>query len=110
VKAEGEDRIQKAVEQALASPLLDVSDISGAYGVLIHISGGEDMTLGEVTQAGEIILEKAPNTGRIVWGAKVDESLQDASKLQQYSQVLWTLGNLHNRARVPKYFFISIDN
>jgi cell division protein FtsZ len=74
-EAEGENRIEKAMEQALSTPLLDVSDISGTYGVLVHISGGEDMTLGEVTQAGEIILQKAPNTGRIVWGANVDESL-----------------------------------
>lgn len=73
--AEGENRIQKAVEQALSTPLLDVSDLSSTYGVLIHIAGGADMTLGEVTQAGELILQKAPNTGRIVWGAKVDESL-----------------------------------
>ncbi len=73
--AEGENRIEMAMEQALSTPLLDVSDISGAYGVLIHIVGGEDMTLGEVSQAGEIILQKAPNTGRIVWGAKVNESL-----------------------------------
>jgi len=80
-EADGENRIQKAVEQALASPLLDVSDISGAYGVLIHVTGGEDMTLGEVTQAGEIILQKAPNTGRIVWGAKVDESLEGRVKV-----------------------------
>jgi cell division protein FtsZ len=80
-EGEGESRIQKAVEQALASPLLDVSDISGAYGVLIHVTGGEDMTLGEVTQAGELILQKAPNTGRIVWGAKVDESLEGRVKV-----------------------------
>jgi len=80
-EGEGENRIQKAVEQALASPLLDVSDISGAYGVLIHVTGGEDMTLGEVTQAGELILQKAPNTGRIVWGAKVDESLKGRVKV-----------------------------
>ncbi|VVB84514.1 Cell division protein FtsZ [uncultured archaeon] len=73
--AEGENRIEKAMEQALSTPLLDVGDISGTYGVLIHIEGGEDMTLGEVTQAGEIIIQKAPNTGRIVWGAKVEESL-----------------------------------
>ncbi len=73
--AEGENRIEKAMEQALATPLLDVPDISGTYGVLVHIAGGEDMTLGEVSQAGEIILQKAPNTGRIVWGAKVDEAL-----------------------------------
>lgn len=74
-EAEGENRIEKAMEQALSTPLLDVTDFSGTYGVLVHISGGEDMTLGEVTQAGEIILQKAPNTGRIVWGANVDESL-----------------------------------
>lgn len=73
--ADGENRIEKAMEQALATPLLDVPDISGTYGVLIHIAGGEDMTLGEVSQAGEIIIQKAPDTGRIVWGAKVDESL-----------------------------------
>ncbi|HEY9206075.1 MAG TPA: cell division protein FtsZ [Candidatus Methanoperedens sp.] len=74
-ESEGGNRIENAVEQALSAPLLDVADISSAYGVLIHIAGGEDMTLGEVTQAGEIMLQKAPNTGRIVWGAKVDESL-----------------------------------
>jgi cell division protein FtsZ len=74
-EAESENRIEKAMEQALSTPLLDVTDFSGTYGVLVHISGGEDMTLGEVTQAGEIILQKAPNTGRIVWGANVDESL-----------------------------------
>lgn len=80
-EAEGENRIEKAMEQALSTPLLDVSDISGAYGVLIHITGGEDMTLGEVTRAGEIILQKAGSTGRIVWGAKVDESLAGRVKV-----------------------------
>lgn len=75
-EAEGENRIQKAVEQALSSPLIDVTDISQAYGVLINIMGGEDMTLGEVAQAGELLLQKAPNIERIVWGAKVDESLK----------------------------------
>ncbi len=80
-ESEGQNRIQNAVEQALASPLLDIPDISRAYGVMIHITGGEDMTLGEVTEAGEIILEKAPNTGRIVWGARVDESLAGRVKV-----------------------------
>lgn len=74
-EAEGEDRVEKAVEQALTTPLLEVSDISSAYGMLIHVMGGDDMTLGEVVQAGELMLQKAPNTGRIIWGAKVDEEL-----------------------------------
>jgi cell division GTPase FtsZ len=42
--------------------------------MLIHIMGGEDMTLGEVTQAAELMLKIAPNTGRIILGAKVDEA------------------------------------
>ncbi len=74
-EAEGEKRIETAVDQALSTPLLEVTDISSAYGVLIHIMGGEDLTLGEVALAGELMLKKAPNTGRIIWGAKVDEAL-----------------------------------
>jgi cell division protein FtsZ len=52
-----------------------VVDITGAYGVLIYIMDGDDVTLGEVMQAGELMFQKAPNTGRIVWGAKVDETI-----------------------------------
>jgi len=74
-EGEGEKRIEKAIDTALSTPLLDVADISRAYGVLLHIMGGEDMTLGEVTQAGELMLQRAPNTCRIVWGAKVDDAL-----------------------------------
>ncbi len=73
--ADGEDRIMKAVSRALAVPLLDISDISAAYGVLIHIAGGEDMTLDEVAVAGESIVDKVHNTRRVVWGARVDSSL-----------------------------------
>ncbi|TAN46233.1 MAG: cell division protein FtsZ, partial [Candidatus Methanoperedens sp.] len=74
-ESDGEDRITRAVGQALAVPLLDISDISAAYGVLIHIAGGEDMTLEEVAAAGERIVDKVPDTRRVVWGARVDGSL-----------------------------------
>ncbi len=74
-ESDGEDRIVKAVSQALAVPLLDISDISATYGVLIHIVGGEDMTLEEVAAAGELIMDRVPDTRRISWGAKVDSSL-----------------------------------
>jgi cell division protein FtsZ len=74
-EGDGEDRVGKAVAQALATPLLDVRDISASYGVLVHIVGGEDLTLEEVAVAGELIMEKVPNTKRIIWGAKVDNNL-----------------------------------
>jgi cell division protein FtsZ len=74
-EGDGEGRVEKAVSQALSTPLLDITDVSTAYGVLIHIVGGEDMTLDEVAVAGELIMEKVPNTKRVIWGAKVDQSL-----------------------------------
>ncbi|TRZ89075.1 MAG: cell division protein FtsZ [Methanosarcinales archaeon] len=74
-EGDGENRVEKAVAQALSTPLLDVRDISASYGVLVHIVGGEDMTLEEVAVAGELIMDKVPNTKRIIWGAKVDNNL-----------------------------------
>ncbi|MCZ7362702.1 MAG: hypothetical protein O8C58_05135, partial [Candidatus Methanoperedens sp.] len=70
-----EDRVGKAVAQAISTPLLDVRDISSSYGVLVHIVGGEDLTLEEVAVAGELIMDKVSNTKRIIWGAKVDNNL-----------------------------------
>src|SRR5659263_282621 len=74
-EGDGEDRVAKAVSQAISTPLLDITDITTAYGVLIHIVGGEDMTLEEVAVAGEQIIDKVPNTKRVIWGAKVDDQL-----------------------------------
>lgn len=74
-EGDGENRVEKAVSQAISTPLLDITDISTAYGVLIHIVGGEDMTLDEVAIAGELIMDKVPNTKRVIWGAKVDPAL-----------------------------------
>jgi len=75
-ESDGEDRVTEAVSKALATPLLDITDISSSKGVLIHIAGGEDMTLEEVAKVGEIVGEKVPHTTNIVWGAKVDPALQ----------------------------------
>ncbi len=74
-EGDGTDRVTKAVSQAISTPLLDVTNISDCYGVLIHIVGGEDLTLEEVAVTGELIMDKVPNTKRIIWGAKVDNNL-----------------------------------
>jgi len=75
-EGEGENRVSKAVAQALATPLLDITDISFSKGVLVHIAGGEDMTLEEVAKVGEMVGEKVPHTTKIAWGARVDPALQ----------------------------------
>jgi cell division protein FtsZ len=74
-EGDGQTRVERAVAQAISTPLLDITDISTAYGVMIHIVGGEDMTLEEVAVAGEQIMDRVPNTKRVIWGAKVDPDL-----------------------------------
>jgi cell division protein FtsZ len=74
-EGEGEDRVSKAVSQALATPLLDITDISTSKGMLIHIAGGEDMTLEEVAKVGEMVAGKIPHTTNVAWGARIDESI-----------------------------------
>jgi cell division protein FtsZ len=69
-------KVEHAVERALNERLLDVEDITKARGVLIHISGGDDMTLEEVHRGGELIKRYMPPNSKVIWGAKVDPSLK----------------------------------
>ncbi|MCE8422905.1 MAG: cell division protein FtsZ [Candidatus Methanoperedens sp.] len=80
-ESDGQNRVEKAVAQAISTPLLDVTDLTSCYGVLIHIVGGEDLTLEEVAVAGELVMDKVPNTKRIIWGAKVDTNLTGAVRV-----------------------------
>ncbi len=66
-------RVEESVEEALANPLLDIS-YEGATGALIHITGGEDMTLEEIDRAGQIITASLHQDANVIWGARVDES------------------------------------
>ena len=63
------------MKRAVATPLLDTPKISSPYGVLINIIGGGDMTLDEVAEIGELMSKHVPDTKRVIWGAKVDESM-----------------------------------
>lgn len=73
---EGPDRVNLAVKTTLAHPLLDV-DYKGATGALIHIIGGEDMTLGEANEIGEKLTAELDPQATITWGARVDPRLND---------------------------------
>ncbi len=66
-------RVDEAVEEALANPLLDIN-YEGATGALIHITGGEDMTLQEIDSAGQRITASLHADANVIWGARVDES------------------------------------
>ena len=74
--AEGENRATKAVSQALASPLLNDNDITGANYILLNItSGEEEVAMDEVEEISDYIQAESGNTADIIWGNGHDESL-----------------------------------
>jgi cell division protein FtsZ len=77
----GEGRVEQAVERALNGRLLDIEDVTKARGLLIHVSGGEDLTLYEVNHAAEIMKRSVPPKAKIIWGARVDQELQGSASV-----------------------------
>ncbi|MBP9202130.1 MAG: cell division protein FtsZ, partial [Gemmatimonadales bacterium] len=72
----GENRAMEAAQQAISSPLLDNVSIAGASGVLINITGGNDLTLGEATTINDIIHDAVGDEAEIIFGAATDPSMQ----------------------------------
>ncbi len=72
----GENRAAAAAEAAISSPLLETS-IEGAHGVLLNITGGATLGLYEVNEAAEIIAKSADPEANIIFGAVIDEELDD---------------------------------
>ncbi|MGI6037245.1 MAG: cell division protein FtsZ [Limnochordia bacterium] len=75
-RANGEDRAIKAARAAICSPLLETS-IDGAKGILLNITGSSNLGLLEVNEAAEIVAEAADPDAHIIFGAVIDESLED---------------------------------
>jgi cell division protein FtsZ len=75
--AHGDNRAIEAAHQAISSPLLEESSIDGARGVLLNVTGGPDMALHEVHDAAAIIRESAHEEAHIIFGAVIDEKLED---------------------------------
>jgi cell division protein FtsZ len=79
--SDGMDRIEQATRMALDSQLLDIKDVSMAQGALIHVVGGDDITLEEVTRAGELVTRSLTKDVRIVWGARVDPAMKKKARV-----------------------------
>ena len=71
---EGEDRMMRATMQALSSPLLE-SSFQGATGVLLNITGGDDLTLGETNRAAELLNRASNPDALVIFGVVRDKEL-----------------------------------
>jgi len=79
-ESDAPNRAEEAVQNALRSPLLDV-DYAGATGALIHVCGGNQMTIEEANRVGEIVTEMMDNHASVIWGARVNSGLEDVLRV-----------------------------
>ena len=77
----GKSRAREAAEAAVSSPLLVEASIHGAKGIIINITGGSDLTLHEVNEAAESIYEVADEDANIIFGAVIDETMDEKIKI-----------------------------
>jgi len=75
--ATGENRAIKAVEKAIANPLLEDVAVSGARGLLVNITSGLDFTLGEFNDVGDVIDQVASEDAKVIIGTSIDDSMND---------------------------------
>ncbi len=74
----GDTKVEDSVQNALNTQLLDIGPLRKCEGALVHIEGGDDMTLEDVNRAGEIVMGTISPTARASWGARVNSKMQGA--------------------------------
>ncbi|MBT7367404.1 cell division protein FtsZ [Candidatus Woesearchaeota archaeon] len=104
------NRVDEAVRGALSNPLLDIN-YEGATGAIIHVSGGPDLTLDEISRVGDLITEAMDQDANVIWGARVSEDMK--GKLTVMSIITgvnspWILGKNDNKQ--PSYNAVHISN
>jgi cell division protein FtsZ len=75
--SKGENRAREAAERAINSPLLDDVDLEGARGILVNITAGLDLSLGEFSEVGDTIEEFASEEATVVVGTVIDPDMKD---------------------------------
>ena len=98
------NRVDEAVKGALANPLLDIS-YEGATGALIHVTGGPDLTLEEISRIGEMITESLDEDANVIWGARVTEAMKGKVTVMTIITGVnspWILGKVDSRQKAAK--------
>jgi len=75
-ESDSEHRVEEATRRALTNPLLEVSYV-GATGALIHVAGGQDLRLDEVSKIGDIVTEALDKDANVIWGARISDDMKD---------------------------------
>ena len=74
-ESDTEHKVEEATRRALSNPLLDIS-YKGATGALIHVEGGGDLTLEDVSRIGDLVTESLDKDANVIWGARINENMK----------------------------------
>ena len=72
----GEDRAREASEAAIASPLLEDINVKGARGILVNVTAGLDLSIGEFDEVGKAVKEFSSDDATVVVGTVIDPEMQ----------------------------------
>src|SRR5690606_37386850 len=89
--ARGDNRAREAAEAAIRSPLLEDVNLQGARGILVNITAGLDLSLGEFSEVGDTIEEFASENATVVVGTVIDPEMRDELKVTVVATGLGTL-------------------
>ena len=95
--ASGPRRAAEAANKAIASPLLEAGAIDGARGILINVTGASSLKLAEVNEASMIIQAAAHEDANIIFGAVLDDKMQDSVKITVIATGFKDIPRFHNR-------------
>src|SRR6202008_3301991 len=79
--ASGEGRAKEAAEAAVSSPLLEDINLAGAHGILVNVTAGMDLSIGEFQEVGQIVKQFASEDATVVVGTVIDPELADTIRV-----------------------------
>lgn len=99
--ATGEQRARQAAEAAIASPLLEDVNFSGARGILVNITAGLDMSIGEFEEVGDVVKEFISDDATVVVGTVIDPDMTDEMRV---TVIVTGLGDVRGRHQQQSTF------
>jgi cell division protein FtsZ len=96
--ARGENRAKEAAEMAVSSPLLEDINLQGAHGILVNVTAGMDLSIGEFQEVGNVVKQFASDDATVVVGTVIDPELSDEMRVTVVATGLGRPEVAHGRA------------
>ncbi|MES9855852.1 MAG: cell division protein FtsZ [Sedimenticola sp.] len=108
--AKGENRAREAAEEAIRSPLLEDVNLSGAKGILVNITAGLDLSIGEFDEVGSTVKDFACDDATVVVGTVIDSEMSDELRVTVVATGLGELGEALNQPALEEAVPVRLIN